>query len=73
MDLQTQKIEFVQEFLKIQDEEIILNLRNFLNKSLNKTIPMSLENFNQEIDLSLMDSMNNNIISASELKKKFKK
>jgi hypothetical protein len=32
MDLQTRKIEFVQKFLKIQNEELITQLENLLKK-----------------------------------------
>lgn len=38
MDLQTQKITFVQEFLKLQNEEIISNLEGFLRKKKKRTV-----------------------------------
>jgi preprotein translocase subunit Sss1 len=42
MDLQTRKIEFVQEFLKVQSEEIIVRLEKILRKE-NK--PSCQENY----------------------------
>ena len=78
MDLQTRKIEFVQEFLKIQSEEIISQLEKILrkeNKSPDKENfkPMSIEEFNTRIDKSMSDSENGRLIKASDLKAKMDK
>ena len=75
MDLQTRKITFVQEFLRLQNEEIINGLENFLrNKKVEQfeqTLePMSIEQFNLEIDQSMKDSDKGRIISAMDLKEK---
>ena len=77
MDLQTRKITFVQEFLRLQNEEIISGLENFLrNKKVEqfeKTLePMSIEQFNREIDQSMKDSDEDRVISARDLKDKVK-
>ena len=78
MDLQTRKIAFVQEFLRLQDEEIIGGLENFLKKKRiemfekNQT-PMSIEQFNHEIDKALTDVEEGRMIKASDLKKKVQK
>lgn len=78
MDLETRKITFVQEFLRLQNEEIISGLEKLLRKKKKdlfekKLTPMSLEQFNKEIDQSLDDSENERVISAKELKKKMHK
>ncbi len=62
MDLQTRKISFVQEFMKIQSEEVI-RLEKILNKEKSKLSEMdfhqmTLDEFNQRVDKSLIDSSN---------------
>jgi hypothetical protein len=78
MDLQARKISFVQEFLRLKNEEIISGLESMLKKKKseiyeNELKPMSLENFNKEIDQALKDSENDRVIKATDLKSKFKK
>ena len=78
MDLQARKITFVQEFLRLQNEEIISGLEHLLrvkkSELYEKTIvPMSMELFNSEIDQAMKDSEEGRIITTSELKKKIKK
>ena len=74
MDLQSRKIEFMQEFLKIQSEEVISRLENILRKEKQKNFnPMSVEEFNLRIDKSMEDSKNGKLIEASELKAKMEK
>ena len=78
MDLQTRKISFVQEFLRVQNEEIVSGLESFLRKKNaelfeTKLTPMSLELFNQDIDNALSDSQEEKIVSANELKNRIKK
>ena len=78
MDLQTRKISFVQEFLRLQNEEIISGLEKVLRRGkaalyeegLN---PMSLEQFNAEIDLALEESREGKTISVADLKSKIEK
>jgi hypothetical protein len=78
MDLQTRKITFIQEFLRLQNEEIVSGLEDLLRKKKSelfekKLSPMSMEQFNNEIDQSMTDVEEGRIISAKELKKKIKK
>jgi len=78
MDLQTRKLSFIQEFLRIQNEDIIIGLEKMLKKhraelyekSLN---PMTLEQFNADIGQSMNDSANDAVISTKDLKKVIKK
>jgi hypothetical protein len=78
MDLQSRKIEFVQEFLKVQSEEVVLRLEKLLRKENkysmdNEFEPMTMEEFNARIDKSMEDSRNGRIIKASDLKAKIDK
>ncbi len=78
MDIQKRKIIFIQEFLKIQSEDVIAMLENVLKKE-SKTSeekdfePMTIEELNNRIDKSIVDSENGRIIEASELKAKIEK
>lgn len=78
MDIQTRKIEFVQEFLKVESEDIINRLENILHKE-NKNSekeefqPMSIDELNKRIDKSLEDSKNGRLTKASDLKVKMEK
>ncbi|MCP9200007.1 hypothetical protein MKO06_08820 [Gramella sp. GC03-9] len=59
MDLQTRKIEFVQEFLKLQSEEAVIRLEKVLEEELSshsETPSISAENLNKRIDHSMKDS-----------------
>ena len=78
MDLQTRKLTFIQEFIRIQNEDIITGLEKMLKKQkaalyAENLKPMSMERFNQDIDQSLEDSANDRVISARDLKEEVKK
>ena len=78
MDLQSRKIEFVQEFLKLQSEEVISRLEKILwNETLTSTEkevePMTVQEFNDRIDKSMEDSKHGRLIKASDLKAKIEK
>lgn len=73
MDLQTRKLELIQEFLKIQNEDVILRLEKILKienyKSEQENLkPMTIEQFNSRIDQSMEDSKNGRLIEGKELK-----
>lgn len=78
MDLQTRKITFVQEFLKLQNEEIISGLENLLRikreeEFERKLVPLSIDQFNTEIDQAMGDSENDRVTLAEELMQKVQK
>ena len=78
MDLEGRKIMFVQEFLRLQNEEIVAGLEKFLRKRKAELIekgmkPMTMAEFNKALDQSLEDSKNDKVITASNLKSKIKK
>ena len=77
MDIQTRKIEFVQDFLKVQSEDLISRLETLLRNenspsNPNEFEPMTIEEFNSRIDKSMEDSKNGRLISAIDLKAKIK-
>lgn len=72
MDLQSRKIEFVQEFLKLQSEEAISRLEKLLNKEKKLTQskyvqPMTIEQFNTRIDTSMEDSKKGKLTETNDL------
>ncbi|UGU17515.1 hypothetical protein LS482_06475 [Sinomicrobium kalidii] len=73
MDLQTRKIEFIQEFLKLQSEEAIARLEKLLKKERETgASPMTKEELNRRIDQSEADFKNNRFKRSSELLSKYK-
>ena len=78
MDLEARKISFVQKFLRLESEEIVIHLEKILHKQKVELLDqemksMSIDQFNKEIDQSLDDSKNGRIISAKDLKSKIQK
>ena len=76
MDLQARKERFRQEFLKIQDEEILRQFENLLKINREKAKeeelqPMSLEQFHEEIEQSMDDLRNGKKKEASKLMQKY--
>ena len=73
MDLQTRKLEFIQEFLKIQSEEAIERLEKLLKKEKkSKQIDfMSEEALHKRIEKSELDFKNNRYKSTTELLDKY--
>ncbi|WP_037320778.1 hypothetical protein [Salegentibacter sp. Hel_I_6] len=73
MNLQTRKKEFVDEFLKIQNEKAIARFENLLKEekqsSEENIEPMSQEQLNTDIEKSLEDSKNDRVMEAKALKR----
>jgi hypothetical protein len=77
MNLEARKIEFVQEFLKLQNEEVVSRLEKILRKE--KSIsderivePMTQDELNKRIDQSESDFENDRFKGSSELLAKYK-
>ncbi|MEQ8478043.1 hypothetical protein [Fulvivirga sp.] len=76
MNLESRKIEFVQEFLKLQSEEVISKLEQLLKKE-KKTAadpnvqPMSREELNRRIEQSESDFQNGKFKSGKEILAKY--
>jgi hypothetical protein len=78
MDIQTRKINFVQEFLRLRNIKLIEKLEKILLEDKAKDYeanlkPMSIDNFNQMIDKSIDDAKQGNVVNARELKESVKK
>ncbi|XCF06073.1 hypothetical protein ABI125_15305 [Tamlana crocina] len=78
MNLEARKIEFVKEFLRLQNEEIVSGLEKLLRKRkaelLEKSLkPMSMEQYDAEMDQAMEDSKNGRMIKATDLKAKIQK
>lgn len=78
MNLEARKILFVQEFLRLQSEEAVSGLEKLLRKKKTELIeenmkPMSIQQFNDEIDQAMEDSKNGRLTNATDLKEKIKK
>jgi hypothetical protein len=76
MNLEARKIEFVQEFLKLQSEDVISRLEKTLRKEKNISEqkifePMFQTELNKRIDQSESDFRNNRFKSSSELLAKY--
>jgi hypothetical protein len=74
MDIQARKIHFVQEFLRVADDELVTKLEELLHierrKKLEKDLhPMSLREFNEIIDKSEDDFANGRVTEARNLLK----
>ncbi|MGY8911549.1 MAG: hypothetical protein ACKVIG_17050 [Flavobacteriales bacterium] len=72
MNIEARKIEFIQEFLKLQSDEAISKLEKILRKERNhfdnrKIEPMSVQELNMRIDKSMEDSKNGRLTEANDL------
>ncbi len=76
MNIETRKIEFIKEFLKVQSEDLIAKLEQVLRKEYTaeeeKEIkPMSVEELNNRIDSSEEDFKNDRFKTSDEMLKKY--
>ena len=78
MDIQTRKINFVQEFLRLRNTKLIEKLEKILLEEKAKDYeanlkPLSKDKFNKMIDESIEDAKKGNVVDARELKESVKK
>ncbi len=76
MNLEARKLEFVQEFLKLQSEEVISRFEKILSAEANISEeqifkPLTQNELDERIDKSESDFENNKFKTSSELLKKF--
>ena len=77
MDLQERKIHFIQDFLRLNDEEVINVLENTLKSEKSRMLsrrvkPYTIDDFNEKIDRSEEDAKNNRVRTIDELKEEMK-
>ena len=73
MDLETKKINFVQEFLRVKSEQLVDKLEKLLKSERMKLYekdltPMTSNEFNDIIDNAESDSLHGRLTSARDLK-----
>ena len=73
MDLQTRKIQFIQEFLKCANANMLAKFEGMLKQEREKAFekeirPMTLKEYEKRIEKALDDVKNNKVISARKLK-----
>ena len=76
MNIEARKIEFIQEFLKVQSEDVISRFEKLLRKEKKfsdekRFEPMTMEELNKRIDQSESDFRNNRFKTSSELLTKY--
>ena len=70
MDLQTRKLNFIQDFLKLESEKAISHLEKLLQKETQNNSelkPLTVQEFQKRIDQSTKDSQNGRLTENSEL------
>jgi hypothetical protein len=72
MDIQARKIHFIQEFLRVADDELVTKLENLLRVERKKKLetelsPMTLKDFNEIIDKSEDDIKYGRVTEARNL------
>lgn len=68
MDIQTRKLEFISEFLKIQSEELVSKLENVL-KNNEKLTPFTKEELIRRVEKSELDFQSGRFKSQEDLEK----
>lgn len=70
MDLDTRKVIFIRDFLKLESEKAISQFEKLLKKEIKEDLelkPMSIAEFHKRIDASMDDSKNERITGVDEL------
>ena len=78
MDLQTRKLEFIKDFLKLTSEEAVIKLERLLKKQRQSDLerdlsPMTMEELNSRMDKSMEDSKNGRLTDSKQLKSEIDK
>ena len=74
MSIQTKKLHFIQEILKLRDERLIDKLYELFNAEIKRSTegkmsPLTIDEFNLMIDKAESDVENGKVVSADELLK----
>ena len=74
MDLQTRKLHFIQEFLRLANDSIIDKFEKMLQQERKKIVeeeisPMTLAQYEKRIDTAIDDFKNNRVTTSKKLKK----
>ena len=74
MDLQSRKLHFIQEFLRLANASILEKFEQMLQQERKKIVeqdisPMTLAQYDKRIDTAIDDLKNNRVTNAKKLKK----
>lgn len=74
MDIQTRKLHFIQEFLRLANDSIVEKFEKILQQERKRIVeqeisPMTMAEYEQRIDNALDDLDNNRVTTAKKLKK----
>ena len=74
MDLQTRKLQFIQEFLRLANDNIIEKFEKMLQQERKRIVeqdisPMTMNQYEQRINNASDDLKNNRVTTAKKLKK----
>ncbi|MEI7981913.1 MAG: hypothetical protein WCI71_09670 [Bacteroidota bacterium] len=74
MDLQTRKLQFIQEFLRLANDNIIEKFEKLLQQERKRIVeqdisPMTMNQYEQRINNASDDLKNNRVTTAKKLKK----
>lgn len=75
MNIEARKLSFIQDYLRIDNEKILSAVENFFYKTKSEQFeenlkPMSMQEFNEEIDKALEDETNGRLTKAEDLKER---
>ena len=78
MYIQNIKLRFIEDFLRLQNEQVILNLINILNSEKKKLYesslkPMTISEFHKRINQAEKDIIDGNVYSQDQVEVVFKK
>lgn len=75
MNIEARKLSFIQDYLRIDNEKILSAVEDFFQKAKSESFeenlkPMSMEQFNEEINQALQDETNGRLTKAEDLKQR---
>lgn len=73
MSIRDRKLEFIAQFLKIENSDSLNEFENLLNEHISKVEPISKEELNNRIDISEKNFEENKFIAQKEMIEKYKK
>jgi len=78
MDIQSIKLKFIEDFLRLQNEQLILKLNEFLNREKKKIYekslkPMTITELHKKIDKAEKDIKEENVFTQDQVEEIFSK
>ena len=78
MDIQSIKLKFIEDFLRLQNEQLILKLNEFLNREKKKIYenslqPMTINELHEKIDQAEKNIEEENVFTQDQVEEIFRK